>query len=185
MKKTEERSSSSSNSTSTSTNNVGGDDGRRQQRSSQEEEQEEEEQEEEEQEEEEEEEESVDEFTCPFCGIVDETFDSDRLDQHFWADCKMLTPCKMCGQVIEIASLNEHLLLECELKKNHRECPRCGEAITFKFYEKHVSLQDCLPKPHPRQANRCPLCHEDIFPGKKGWTTHLLQQTCPNNPRNS
>ncbi|DAZ92690.1 TPA: hypothetical protein N0F65_010109 [Lagenidium giganteum] len=127
--------------------------------------------------------ESVDEYTCPFCGVVDENFDSDRLDQHFWADCRLLTPCKMCGQVIEIASLNEHLLTECELKKNHRECPRCGEAITAKFYEKHISLNDCLPRPHPKKANRCPLCHEDIAPGKKGWKYHLSDETCPNNPR--
>ncbi|RLN45178.1 hypothetical protein BBJ29_006187 [Phytophthora kernoviae] len=60
-----------------------------------------------------EDEESVDEYTCPFCGVVDEKFDSDYLDQHFWASCKMLTPCKMCGQVIEISTLNEHLLTEC------------------------------------------------------------------------
>jgi centrosomal protein CEP104 len=126
---------------------------------------------------------SVDEYTCPFCGIVDDAFDSDRLDQHFWAQCRMLTPCKMCGQVIEISGLNEHLLVECELKKNHKECARCGEAITVKFYDKHMGLNDCPPRPNPTRANRCPLCHEDIAPGKKGWKRHLLDETCPNNPR--
>lgn len=129
------------------------------------------------------EEESVDEYTCPFCGVVDEKFDSDLLDQHFWAACRMLTPCKMCGQVIEIAGLNEHLLVECELKKNHKECPRCGEAITSKFFDKHVSVGDCLPRPHPKKANRCPLCHEDVAPGKSGWQFHLLEEGCANNPR--
>lgn len=127
--------------------------------------------------------ESVDEYTCPFCGVVDDRFDSDRLDHHFWADCKMLSPCKMCGQVIEISCLNEHLLVECELKKNHMECPRCGEAITAKFYDKHVGLNDCLPCPHPKKANRCPLCHDDIAPGKGGWRAHLIEDGCPNNPR--
>ncbi|KUF94837.1 Pseudouridylate synthase 7 [Phytophthora nicotianae] len=130
-----------------------------------------------------EDEESVDEYTCPFCGVVDEKFDSDYLDQHFWASCKMLTPCKMCGQVIEISTLNEHLLTECEMQQNHRECPRCGEAITAKFYERHVSLDDCPPRAPLNRASRCPLCHDDISPGKKGWRRHLLEEGCPNNPR--
>ncbi|KAG7376677.1 hypothetical protein PHYPSEUDO_012923 [Phytophthora pseudosyringae] len=130
-----------------------------------------------------EDEESVDEYTCPFCGVVDEKFDSDYLDQHFWASCKMLTPCKMCGQVIEIATLNEHLLTECEMQQNHRECPRCGEAITAKFYERHVSLNDCPPRAPLNRANRCPLCHDDIAPGKKGWQRHLVAEGCPTNPR--
>lgn len=127
--------------------------------------------------------ESVDEYTCPFCGVVDATFDSDRLDHHFWAACKMLSPCKMCGQVIEIACLNEHLLAECELRTNHKECPRCGEAITAKFFDKHVGLNDCVPSPHPKKASRCPLCHDDIAPGKRGWREHLMDDGCPNNPR--
>ncbi|GMF35745.1 unnamed protein product [Phytophthora lilii] len=130
-----------------------------------------------------EDEESVDEYTCPFCGVVDEKFDSDYLDQHFWASCRMLTPCKMCGQVIEISTLNEHLLTECEMQQNHRECPRCGEAITGKFFERHVSLNDCPPRAPLNRANRCPLCHNDIPPGKKGWRRHLLEEGCPNNPR--
>ncbi|GMF40249.1 unnamed protein product [Phytophthora fragariaefolia] len=130
-----------------------------------------------------EDEESVDEYTCPFCGVVDEKFDSDYLDQHFWASCKVLTPCKLCGQVIEISTLNEHLLTECEMQQNHRECPRCGEAITVKFFERHVSLNDCPPRAPLNRANRCPLCHDDIAPGKKGWRRHLLEEGCPNNPR--
>ncbi|TYZ60871.1 hypothetical protein PybrP1_001443 [[Pythium] brassicae (nom. inval.)] len=134
-------------------------------------------------EEEDDDDESVDEYTCPFCGVVDEKFDSDRLDHHFWAECRMLSPCKMCGQVIEISCLNEHLLVECELRKNHRECPRCGEAITAKFFDKHVGLNDCLPSPHPKKASRCPLCHDDIAPGKHGWREHLIDDGCLNNPR--
>lgn len=132
----------------------------------------------------EEDDESVDEYTCPFCGVVDEAFDSEALDQHFWAACRMLTPCKMCGQVIEVACLNEHLLGECELRKNHKACPQCGEAITARFFDKHVAARDCLPRPHPKQANRCPLCHDDVPPGKRGWRRHLLEDECPQNPRN-
>ncbi|RHY54506.1 hypothetical protein DYB38_005304 [Aphanomyces astaci] len=94
---------------------------------------------------------SVAEFTCPFCDRQDDAFDSDRLDQHFWAECPMLTQCQMCSQVIEISTLNEHLLVECEQK----ECRRCGEAITAKFYDKHTNMNDCDPMPSPAQGNRC------------------------------
>ncbi|ETW01476.1 hypothetical protein H310_06987 [Aphanomyces invadans] len=128
---------------------------------------------------------SVAEFTCPFCDRHDDAFDTDRLDQHFWAECPMLTQCKMCSQVIEISTLNEHLLVECEQKHNHKECPRCGEAITARFYEKHTSMNDCDPMPAPAQGNRCPLCHDDIGPRKRGWKAHLLSNKCPSNPRNS
>ncbi|CAI5741337.1 unnamed protein product [Peronospora destructor] len=112
-----------------------------------------------------EDEESVDEYTCPYCGVMDEKCDSDYLDQHFWGNCKMLTPCKMCGQ------------------QNHRECPHCGEAIITKFYERHVSLDDCPHRAPLNSANRCPLCHDDIALGEKGWQRHLLDEGCPNNPR--
>jgi len=32
----------------------------------------------------------------------------------------MLTSCKLCEQVIEIATLNEHLLSECEVAGQHK-----------------------------------------------------------------
>ncbi|OQR81004.1 hypothetical protein ACHHYP_16869 [Achlya hypogyna] len=126
---------------------------------------------------------SVNEGTCPFCDEHSDAFDNERLDQHFWAECPMLTQCKMCGQVIEISTLNEHLLVECELKQNHKECPRCHEAITLKYFNQHVQQNDCDPMPDPSEGNRCPLCHEDIPPRKRGWKTHLLHEKCPQNPR--
>ncbi|CAI5731822.1 unnamed protein product [Hyaloperonospora brassicae] len=121
---------------------------------------------------------SVNEYMCPFCRIASERFDAD---QHFWKSCKMLTPCKMCGQVIEISTLTDHLLVECEMRQNHRKCPRCGEAITLKFFERHVSLNDCPLR--AQFGNRCPLCHEDTAPGENGWRCHLLDEGCPQNPR--
>ncbi|OQR82026.1 hypothetical protein THRCLA_11199 [Thraustotheca clavata] len=126
---------------------------------------------------------SVGDGTCPFCDEHDESFDNERLDQHFWAECPMLNQCKMCGQVIEISTLNEHLLVECELKQNHKECPRCHEAITVKYFEQHRSQNDCDPIPAPNKGSRCPLCHEDIPPRKRGWKSHLLHDKCPQNPR--
>jgi hypothetical protein len=35
-----------------------------------------------------------------------------------------------------------------------------------------------------QEANRCPLCHEDVYPaGEDGWKQHILIETCPNNER--
>jgi centrosomal protein CEP104 len=33
---------------------------------------------------------------------------------HFWKDCAMLTECRYCSQVIEVATYNDHLLRECD-----------------------------------------------------------------------
>jgi hypothetical protein len=104
--------------------------------------------------EEEEEEEEEEDCTCPFCGLADDTFDSDRLDQHYWSECPMLSQCKMCGQVIEISTLNEHLLVECEHRHNHRACGQCGEAVLVQFFDKHTSLKDCQPMPAPDRGSR-------------------------------
>jgi len=37
--------------------------------------------------------------------------------------------CAECGQIIEIASVNEHLLRECEAMGQYAECGRCAEAV--------------------------------------------------------
>ena len=47
--------------------------------------------------------------------------------------------------------------------------PRCGQAIHISKYKEHAEEQSCLPLQDPSIANRCPLCNEDIKPGKLGW----------------
>lgn len=127
--------------------------------------------------------ESVDEFTCQFCLLYDQSFTSDGLDVHYWGHCEMLTPCGQCEQVIEIACLNEHLLTECKYKSKNKECARCGEAINAEYYQDHQSRSDCPIKLPPDEANRCPLCHFDIGPGLRGWRDHLLREKCTRNSR--
>ena len=125
-------------------------------------------------------------FTCPFCLLFDEQrFATDRgLDMHFWKECAMLTGCPQCEQVIEIPRLNEHLLEECAQKDNHKQCPRCGEAIAAMYFDQHVQRNSCLPAPAENVAQRCPLCHRDIGPFEDGWHEHLLEgEGCPKNPR--
>ena len=92
------------------------------------------------------------------------------MDIHFWKDCPMLIICPQCEQTIEILALNDHLLKECEVGGT-KQCDRCLEAIPTAGdeYEIHVEEQSCQPAKPPNVANRCPLCHEDIPPGMKGW----------------
>ena len=56
----------------------------------------------------------------------------------------------------------------------------------MKDYDNHVAEKACIQFKSPNVANRCPLCHTDVTPaGKVGWEVHLLQNTCPNNPRSN
>ena len=123
-------------------------------------------------------------FTCHFCGRHDESFTDEKLDLHYWRECPMLTSCSRCQQIIEVATLNDHLLHECAQKANHQQCGRCGEAIASKFYKMHVKRNSCLKKEPLSVASRCPLCHKNIGPGEEGWKSHLLTgKGCPKNER--
>ena len=126
------------------------------------------------------------EHTCQFCGLFDPNITSEQLEIHQFKECPMLIPCFKCNQIVEISGLNYHYVHECAQKKQFKECPRCKEPVLIKDYESHVSDNSCNQFKSPNVANRCPLCHNDIVPaGKVGWEVHLLQQTCPNNPRTS
>lgn len=114
---------------------------------------------------------------CQFCGLEDPSFTEEKLDLHYWQSCPLLISCKACEQVIEIPTLNEHLLHECEVQGGYKQCPTCGEAIMASSFAAHVDRHDCQP-PAPGM-NRCALCHTDIPDGEDGWRQHLLVDTCP------
>ncbi|CAL4074672.1 unnamed protein product [Meganyctiphanes norvegica] len=123
--------------------------------------------------------------TCIFCGIFDPNFSDVGLDLHYWKSCPMLTRCTHCKQVVEIASLTQHLLGECDSTKLYRKCERCSEAIPKNNYSAHVLAKTCTnAKPEPI-ANHCPLCHENIRPWDHGWREHLMPgpDACSANPR--
>ena len=126
------------------------------------------------------------EHTCQFCGLFDPNITSEQLELHQFKECPMLIPCFKCNQIVEISGLNYHYLNECAKKKEFKQCPRCKEPVLIKDYDAHVTDKSCNPFKAPTVCNRCPLCHNDVVPaGKVGWEVHLLQQTCPNNPRTS
>ncbi|XP_067328917.1 centrosomal protein of 104 kDa isoform X1 [Anolis sagrei] len=111
---------------------------------------------------------------CIFCGERDDSFTEEGLDLHYWKHCPMLTRCDFCKQVVEIASLTEHLLTECEKKDSFGKCPRCSEALPKDELPRHVKAKACNPSKPEKVANHCPLCHENFTPGEEAWKTHLM-----------
>jgi len=124
---------------------------------------------------------------CNFCGHQDPKFEEDEknLDLHFWQQCPMLAECRLCEQVIDIPSLWDHLLTECESAGNQTACPNCHAPFEEAEIEDHLAtVPPCTKALPPDQANRCPLCSNDIPPGEDGWNEHLLiPPGCPENKR--
>ncbi|XP_044134196.1 centrosomal protein of 104 kDa [Bufo gargarizans] len=121
---------------------------------------------------------------CIFCGERDESFTEEGLDLHYWKHCPMLKRCEHCKQVVEIASLTDHLLTECDHKDLFGKCQRCSEAISKDHLLEHVKSKTCNPAKGEKIANRCPLCHENFIPGEEAWKSHLMgKDGCKTNPR--
>ncbi|XP_053777119.1 centrosomal protein of 104 kDa isoform X2 [Desmodus rotundus] len=111
---------------------------------------------------------------CIFCGERSEAFTEEGLDLHYWKHCLMLTRCGHCRQVVEIASLTEHLLTECDQKDGFGKCFRCSEAVSKEELPRHLRTKDCHPAKPEKLASRCPLCHENFAPGEEAWKAHLM-----------
>ncbi|XP_057410580.1 centrosomal protein of 104 kDa isoform X2 [Balaenoptera acutorostrata] len=111
---------------------------------------------------------------CIFCGERSDSFTEEGLDLHYWKDCLMLTRCDYCKQVVEICSLTEHLLTECDKKDGFGECYRCSEAVLKEELPRHIKTRECNPAKAEKLANRCPLCHENFPPGEEAWKAHLM-----------
>ncbi|XP_036389975.1 centrosomal protein of 104 kDa [Megalops cyprinoides] len=121
---------------------------------------------------------------CIFCGERDEAFTEEGLDLHYWKHCPMLRRCDLCRQVVEISSLNEHLLVECDSKDVFAKCPRCAEAVPREELAEHVRSPACNPHASDNVSNHCPLCHENFPPGEEAWKSHLMgRDGCKQNPR--
>lgn len=121
---------------------------------------------------------------CIFCNKKDESFTEDGLDLHYWKHCPMLRRCDECRQVVEIASLTEHLLGECESSSKFSQCPRCSEAVATEDLTRHVQGPACNPPISGKGSNHCPLCHNNFMPGEKAWKAHLMgREGCKQNSR--
>ncbi|NXC18175.1 CE104 protein, partial [Corythaeola cristata] len=111
---------------------------------------------------------------CIFCGERDESFTVERLDLHYWKYCPVLTRCEHCKQIVEIASLTEHLLTDCDKKDSFGKCQRCSEALPKDELPKHIKSKTCNPAKPENVANHCPLCHDNFSPGEEAWKSHLM-----------
>ncbi|NXA18726.1 CE104 protein, partial [Ibidorhyncha struthersii] len=111
---------------------------------------------------------------CIFCGERDESFTEEGLDIHYWKHCPMLTRCEHCKQVVEIASLTEHLLTDCDKKDSFGKCQRCSEALPKDELPKHIKSKTCNSARPENVANHCPLCHDNFPPGEEAWKSHLM-----------
>ncbi|KAF1390763.1 hypothetical protein PFLUV_G00061420 [Perca fluviatilis] len=121
---------------------------------------------------------------CIFCGKKDESFTEDGLDLHYWKHCPMLKRCDECRQVVEIASLTEHLLGECESRSKFSQCPRCSEAVPTEDLTRHLHGPACKSSISGKGSNHCPLCHNNFMPGEKAWKAHLMgREGCKQNSR--
>ncbi|KAM4609915.1 centrosomal protein of 104 kDa [Polymixia lowei] len=121
---------------------------------------------------------------CIFCGKKDESFTEDGLDLHYWKHCPMLRRCEECRQVVEIASLTEHLLGECESRARFSQCPRCSEAVPTADLADHAQGPACNPPVSGKGSNHCPLCHNNFMPGEEVWKAHLMgREGCKQNLR--
>uniref|UniRef100_A0A8C6UAT5 Centrosomal protein of 104 kDa n=1 Tax=Neogobius melanostomus TaxID=47308 RepID=A0A8C6UAT5_9GOBI len=121
---------------------------------------------------------------CIFCGRRDEAFTEDGLDLHYWKHCPMLRRCDHCRQVVEISSLTEHLLGECESRAMFSQCPQCTEAVPSEEMATHMEGITCHPLSPGNACNHCPLCHSNFQPGDEAWKTHLMsREGCKHNPR--
>ncbi|KAK7135936.1 hypothetical protein R3I94_014565 [Phoxinus phoxinus] len=121
---------------------------------------------------------------CIFCGERDATFTEDGLDLHYWKHCPMLQRCLQCRQVVEIASLTEHLLTECDRRADFTQCPLCCEALPRDKLTEHAQSTACNPPASGEHCNHCPLCHENFTSGEEAWKSHLMgSEGCKQNSR--
>ncbi|XP_008195174.2 centrosomal protein of 104 kDa [Tribolium castaneum] len=123
-----------------------------------------------------------DEKQCIFCNQPESSIlsVSNSMNSHYWRSCPMLVRCKECSQVVEVSMLMEHLLMECERRKNYTQCSQCSEAVKISEIKHHATTCRGLADGY----NRCPLCHENFEDEELCWKKHLMgERPCPKNTR--
>ncbi|CAG8567618.1 5539_t:CDS:10 [Ambispora gerdemannii] len=120
---------------------------------------------------------------CIFCDEHNDAFTEENLVTHYWNDCPVLTKCALCNMILEISTLDDHMLNDCDKSKFVKQCPRCREVIPADNYLEHVATQSCMVI--PSHIVRCPLCKSVVKPATEaGWKEHLLDADgCSKNRR--
>ena len=61
---------------------------------------------------------------------------------------------------MEIPSIRDHLLQECDKKDELRQCLRCKQVVHRDQFEEHTQKQACMDNPDDKPV--CPLCEADV-----------------------
>ncbi|CAI2177844.1 15557_t:CDS:10 [Funneliformis geosporum] len=122
---------------------------------------------------------------CIFCDEHDEKYTEENLVTHYWNDCPVLTNCRLCNIILEISTLDDHMLTDCDKSKFVKQCPRCREVIEADDFLEHMAKQSCMAI--RQDIVRCPLCKTVVKPATEaGWKAHLIDETgCTKNRRKS
>ena len=107
------------------------------------------------------------------------------MDLHLFKECVMLSACVHCQQVLEIPTIRDHMLSECDKNDDLKQCPRCKQVFHQNEFEKHTKEAKCAANPEDHPV--CPLCNLDISTlsknYKEAWHQHLVLNKCPKNPK--
>ncbi|CAO3623139.1 unnamed protein product [Mucor fragilis] len=118
---------------------------------------------------------------CIFCDEVNDSFNEDTLISHYYNQCPVLTNCPMCQIILEISTLKDHLLTDCEKKHLVKQCPQCQQSIPVEQWKKHTLKKTCIAT--AENQSRCPFCQLDMTRYSEAqWKSHLINK-CTKNPR--
>lgn len=119
---------------------------------------------------------------CIFCGQSEVAIFaiSNSMNSHYWRSCPMLVRCAECSQVVEVAALTDHILMDCEHRENYTQCAQCTEPVRLDELQEHELCCTEIAE----GCNRCPLCHENLEDEEFVWKKHLMgERPCTKNAR--
>ncbi|CAO3581972.1 unnamed protein product [Absidia cylindrospora] len=121
---------------------------------------------------------------CIFCDEQNEKFNEQTLITHYYKTCPALTNCPNCQIIVEVSTLQTHILTDCDKRHLMKQCTRCKQAVPVEQWLQHTLKNACTAYTNPDEV-RCPLCFVAIEPGTdEGWRLHLLTgDGCPKNQR--
>ncbi|KAG1050182.1 hypothetical protein G6F43_007531 [Rhizopus delemar] len=80
---------------------------------------------------------------CIFCDEYNPEFNEDTLITHYYNHCPVLTNCPMCKTILEVSTLKEHLLLDCERGHLVKQCNHCKYPIPVEQWLQHTLKNTC------------------------------------------
>ncbi|CEG80403.1 hypothetical protein RMATCC62417_14748 [Rhizopus microsporus] len=118
---------------------------------------------------------------CLFCEEHNPKFNEDTLITHYYNHCPVLTNCPMCKTILEVSTLRDHLLVDCERSHLVKQCNHCKYPVPVEQWLQHTLKNNCTETSD--NQTRCPFCQLDMTSSTEAdWRMHLMDE-CPKNPR--